>query len=227
MIVAVQSDSVVNDLIKDCSFKYFMTVLTDPDALVAYKAMSAFVLARLLDVSRQAQELALGENLIPILLEVLEEDVRLALDHSQCNVNQPLRSQSSGSGTNFHARIISGVVDARRCRQFVIFCLGKLWRKFDTARWFGVRNNAHERIYPFLDDPSPEVRAAAIYTLGTFMDNSEGERSDHANAVDHSVGSRLIQCAQVFISLNFFRVFFSRFGTVIILFATGGFFINC
>ena len=32
-----------------------------------------------------------------------------------------------------------------------------------------------------------QVRAAAVYALGTFINNST-ERSDHANSIDHGVG---------------------------------------
>lgn len=35
------------------------------------------------------------------------------------------------------------------------------------------------------------MRAAAVYALGTFL-NSSTERTDHANAIDHSIGMMLI-----------------------------------
>ncbi|GFQ88914.1 regulatory-associated protein of mTOR [Trichonephila clavata] len=38
---------------------------------------------------------------------------------------------------------------------------------------------------------SAMVRAAAVYALGTFL-NSTTERTDHANAIDHSIGMMLI-----------------------------------
>lgn len=42
-------------------------------------------------------------------------------------------------------------------RQWVAICLGRLWDQFDTAKWTGVRDNAHVKLYDLLRDPSPEV----------------------------------------------------------------------
>ncbi|KAJ8916102.1 hypothetical protein NQ315_004468 [Exocentrus adspersus] len=71
-------------------------------------------------------------------------------------------------------------------RQWVAICLGRLWDHYEKARWTGVRDIAHEKLYTLLRDPCPEVRAAAIYALGTFI-NSVTERSEHANNIDHSI----------------------------------------
>lgn len=60
-------------------------------------------------------------------------------------------------------------------RQWVAICLGRLWDQYEKARWTGVRDNAHEKLYNLLYDPCPEVRAAAVYALGTFI-NSVAER---------------------------------------------------
>lgn len=76
-------------------------------------------------------------------------------------------------------------------RQWLAICLGQVWNKYPTAKWVGVRNNAHEELFKLLDDVEPEVRAAAVFALGTFVGNVI-ERTDHANHVDHSVGHRLI-----------------------------------
>ena len=40
-----------------------------------------------------------------------------------------------------------------------------------------------------------QVRAAAVYALGTFI-NITAERSDHANNIDHGVGMMLITVSQ-------------------------------
>jgi len=76
-------------------------------------------------------------------------------------------------------------------RRWVCLCLGLTWADFPAARWCGVRDSAHEKIYEILDDPNPEVRAAAVFALGTFI-NCNGERSEHANAIDHSVAMTII-----------------------------------
>nr|CAD7444287.1 unnamed protein product [Timema bartmani] len=76
-------------------------------------------------------------------------------------------------------------------RQWLAVCLGRLWMNYDKARWCGVRDIAHEKLYTLLQDPVPEVRAAAVYALGTFI-SSVTERSEHANNIDHSIAMTLI-----------------------------------
>lgn len=75
-------------------------------------------------------------------------------------------------------------------RQWLAICLGHLWQNYEQARWSGVRDNANEKLYPLLSDPIPEVRAAAVYALGTFI-SSVQLRSDHANNIDRSTAMHL------------------------------------
>ncbi|KAI1301766.1 Regulatory-associated protein of mTOR [Halotydeus destructor] len=75
-------------------------------------------------------------------------------------------------------------------RQWLALCLGLTWEGYDQARWCGVRDTAHEKLYSLLDDDEPEVRASAVYALGTFL-NSAAERTDQANSIDQGVGMRL------------------------------------
>ncbi|XP_022916408.1 regulatory-associated protein of mTOR isoform X2 [Onthophagus taurus] len=78
-----------------------------------------------------------------------------------------------------------------KLRQWLALCLGRLWDKFEKARWTGVRDTAHEKLYTLLSDRCPEVRASAVYALGTFI-NSVQKRTEHANNIDHSVIMTLI-----------------------------------
>ncbi|XP_070581195.1 regulatory-associated protein of mTOR-like isoform X2 [Ptychodera flava] len=76
-------------------------------------------------------------------------------------------------------------------RQWLALCLARIWTNFDAARWCGVRDSAHEKLYVLLSDHLPEVRAAAVLALGTFIGNCT-ERTDHANNIDHNVGLTLL-----------------------------------
>ena len=69
--------------------------------------------------------------------------------------------------------------------------LGRVWDAYEPARWRGARNNAHEKLFELLKDPVPEVRAAAVFALGTFINSCE-ERTEHANNLDHSIALNLI-----------------------------------
>uniref|UniRef100_A0A3Q2NT53 Regulatory-associated protein of mTOR n=1 Tax=Fundulus heteroclitus TaxID=8078 RepID=A0A3Q2NT53_FUNHE len=77
-------------------------------------------------------------------------------------------------------------------RQWVAICLGRIWQNFEPARWCGVRDSAHEKLYTLLSDPIPEVRCAAVFALGTFVGNS-AERTDHSTTIDHNVAMMLAQ----------------------------------
>jgi len=79
-------------------------------------------------------------------------------------------------------------------RKWLAICLGTSWDNYEDARWCGVRSCAHEKLYSILDDPDPEVRAASVYALGTFI-NSSSERTDHANTIDHSIGMKLVSAS--------------------------------
>ena len=58
-------------------------------------------------------------------------------------------------------------------RQWLVIALGRTWDRFEKARWRGARDNAHGHLFELLRDPVPEVRASAVFALGTFM-NREG-----------------------------------------------------
>ncbi|XP_037293726.1 protein raptor homolog isoform X3 [Manduca sexta] len=77
--------------------------------------------------------------------------------------------------------------------QWVCISLGRLWRGFDAARWAGVRDLAHEKLYPLLQHQDPEVRAACAFALGTFVaaGGGAGPRTEHANALDQQVAVQL------------------------------------
>lgn len=42
-------------------------------------------------------------------------------------------------------------------RQWLAIALANLWSNYDKARWTGVRDSAHEKLYVLLKDPVPEV----------------------------------------------------------------------
>lgn len=44
-------------------------------------------------------------------------------------------------------------------------CLGRIWQNFDSARWCGVRDSAHEKLYSLLSDPIPEVLKVCLSVL--------------------------------------------------------------
>mmetsp|Transcript_24423 Transcript_24423/g.33532 ORF Transcript_24423/g.33532 Transcript_24423/m.33532 type:complete len:1323 (+) Transcript_24423:115-4083(+) len=63
--------------------------------------------------------------------------------------------------------LLSDAPPLLRC--WLVFCLGKLWEDFEEAKAVAVRESAHERLCALLTDPVPEVRAATIFSIGTFL----------------------------------------------------------
>ncbi|XP_075158301.1 regulatory associated protein of MTOR complex 1 [Haematobia irritans] len=78
-------------------------------------------------------------------------------------------------------------------RQWLAICLGMLWHNFEKARWSGVRDLAHEKLYPLLKDPIPEVRAAAVFALGTFISSVTDRSEEHANNIDRIIAITLLE----------------------------------
>ncbi|CAH8391318.1 unnamed protein product [Eruca vesicaria subsp. sativa] len=54
--------------------------------------------------------------------------------------------------------------------QWLCLCLGKLWEDFMEAQIMGREANAFQKLAPLLSEPQPEVRAAAVFALGTLLD---------------------------------------------------------
>jgi regulatory associated protein of mTOR len=54
-------------------------------------------------------------------------------------------------------------------RQWVALCIAQLWDANDDIRVYGVDTGTQDKLLEILQDDSPEVRAAALYALGTFL----------------------------------------------------------
>ena len=58
-------------------------------------------------------------------------------------------------------------------RQWSCLCISMLWKDYPEARWTGTRVSTHHLLCQLVIDPVPEVRAAAIHALTTFLGFSE------------------------------------------------------
>lgn len=78
-------------------------------------------------------------------------------------------------------------------RKWFVICLGNLWQNYEDARWSGARDCAYEKLYERLkEEDSPEVRAAIVYSLGTFI-SSTLERTTQANDLDRQIAVHLLE----------------------------------
>lgn len=76
---------------------------------------------------------------------------------------------------------------------WILIGLGRLWSDYDQARWQGIRLMAHDKMILELSDDSAEVRAAAVFALGSLLRNSS-RSNEHASAVEESLADEM--CAQ-------------------------------
>lgn len=54
-------------------------------------------------------------------------------------------------------------------RQWSALCIGQIWDGNDEIKVYGVDRGTQDKLITLLSDDSPEVRAAALFALGTFM----------------------------------------------------------
>ncbi|KAJ3093182.1 hypothetical protein HK102_003590 [Quaeritorhiza haematococci] len=70
-------------------------------------------------------------------------------------------------------------------RQWVCICLAKVWEGFSEAKWIGMRENLHESLCGMLEDPVPEVRAAALYAIGALI--GDLDKTDQIINIEHNI----------------------------------------
>ncbi|XP_071910271.1 regulatory-associated protein of TOR 1-like isoform X1 [Coffea arabica] len=128
------------DLVKDGGHAYFIRFLDSVEAYPEQRAMAAFVLAVIVDGHRRGQEACIEAGLIHVCLRHLQ-------------VSSPGDSQTEPLFL-----------------QWLCLCLGKLWEDFAEAQTMGVLADASAVLAPLLSEPQPEVRAAAVFALGTVLD---------------------------------------------------------
>ncbi|KAK6118217.1 hypothetical protein DH2020_048003 [Rehmannia glutinosa] len=128
------------DLVKDGGHTYFIRFLDSVEAYPEQRAMAAFVLAVIVDGHRRGQETCIEAGLIHVCLK-----------HLQCS--SPNEAQTEPLFL-----------------QWICLCLGKLWEDFLEAQLIGLQADAPAILAPLLSEPQPEVRAAAIFALGTALD---------------------------------------------------------
>ncbi|KAG0473726.1 hypothetical protein HPP92_015071 [Vanilla planifolia] len=143
------------DLVKDGGHAYFIKFLDSMDAYPEQRAMAAFVLAVIVDGHRRGQEACIQANLTHVCLRHLQ----LANPHEA--QAEPL------------------------LLQWLCLCLGKLWEDFHEAQVIGLQADAPAIFTPLLLEPQPEVRAAAVFALGTLIEvGSDSCRDSHVGDED-------------------------------------------
>ncbi|KAI4353507.1 hypothetical protein L6164_002452 [Bauhinia variegata] len=128
------------DLVKDAGHIYFIRFLDSMEAYPEQRAMAAFVLAVIVDGHRRGQEACIEAGLIHVCLK-----------HLQSSSPNDLQTEPL-------------------FLQWLCLCLGKLWEDFTEAQILGLQADAPSIYATLLSEPQPEVRASAVFALGTLLD---------------------------------------------------------
>ncbi|XP_065167267.1 regulatory-associated protein of mTOR isoform X2 [Atheta coriaria] len=162
------------------------------------RPLLVFIWAKILAVDHTCQADLVRDKGHTYFLQVLQDssissdDRTLAAFVLACIVKNFKDGQEAASKGALVSICLEQLDDnSSKLRQWVAICLGRLWDNFDKARWTGVRDSAHEKLYTLLQDPCPEVRASAVFALGTFI-NSVQTMTEHSKVIDHSVVMTLV-----------------------------------
>lgn len=131
------------DLVKDGGHIYFIRFLDSVEAYPEQRAMAAFVLAVIVDGHKRGQEACIRAGLIDVCLKHLQGSI------PNDGQTEPL------------------------FLQWLCLCLGKLWEDFTDTQIIGLQAGApaiYAPLLSLLSEPQPEVRASAVFALGTLLD---------------------------------------------------------
>ncbi|XP_010035968.3 regulatory-associated protein of TOR 1 [Eucalyptus grandis] len=136
------------DLVKSGGHTYFIRFLDSREAYPEHRAMAAFVLAVIVDGHRRGQEACVQAGLIHVCLR------HIWSPNPKDTRTDPL------------------------FLQWLALCLGKVWEDFTEAQMIGWKANAPAIFDPLLFEPQPEVRASAVFALGTLLDVGSDSSTD-------------------------------------------------
>ena len=96
-------------------------------------------------------------------------------------------------------------------RQWCCLCISTLWKDFPEAKWTGTQDSTHQILCQMVLDPVPEVRAAAIHALTTFLGYSD--ITEQVSQTEQAIATALMMMTSDGDSMvrNELLVFFSTF----------------
>ncbi|KAF9361327.1 hypothetical protein BGX26_004185 [Mortierella sp. AD094] len=160
---------------------YVLKLLQSPAADL--KPVLVFIWARLLAVDRSFQNDLLKDNGFVYFVGILGVNAGMPLrnvsEHrAMCAFILATFSRDFPQGQQACLKqqviqyCLTHVADGDHLlRQWACLCIGQLWKNYNEAKSVGLQTGAHERLTQLLSDHIPEVRAAAMWSLGTFISN--------------------------------------------------------
>lgn len=159
-------------------FPYVLKLLQSP--AVELRQILVFIWAKILALDKSCQLDLVKENGHTYFINVLatpsvpSDQRTMAAFILSVIANNCRPGQSACLAGNLVTICLAQLNDADpMLRRWCILCLAKLWEGFEEAKVTAIREGAIERIKSLLTDPEPEVRAAAVYSLGIFIGGSD------------------------------------------------------
>jgi regulator-associated protein of mTOR len=187
-------------------FPYVLKLLGSPPKEI--KILLTFIWAKILAVDKSCQAELIKDNCDPYFINVLsDQDSESSIKVYSafvlsCYVEGDRQGQENAKQNHLITNCAYLICDKENkdfkdplIRQWCSICLGLVWKDYSEAKWEGVRNNAFKGLIDLIQDPIPEVRAAAVFALATSIECGKGnEGSDEqANKLDAEIVNALIK----------------------------------
>ncbi|CAG8510914.1 4130_t:CDS:2 [Acaulospora colombiana] len=176
-------------------FPYVLKLLQSPAADL--KPPLVFIWARILAVDRSCQQDLLRDEGYTYFVNILSPNSNLNIPNesehrAMCTFILAILCTNYSQGQVACRK--SGVLlaclarlgdDDPLLRQWSCLCIGQYWMNQPESKSEGIENQAHQKLFGLLSDPVPEVRAAALYALGTFI--GDLERTEQIVNIEHNI----------------------------------------
>ncbi|KAI5786219.1 raptor N-terminal caspase like domain-containing protein [Pyronema domesticum] len=181
-------------------FPYVLKLLQS--AAQELKPVMVFIWARILAVDSSCQADLLKDNGYSYFVSILSPQsgipVGNASEHrAMCAFILAMfcRNFSQGRAVCAPPGVMSSCLahlndDNPLLRQWACLCISQLWDQFPEAKWLGIREGAHLRLCELVTDNVPEVRAAALYALTTFL--GIPEMSEDVMKIEQTVANHVL-----------------------------------
>lgn len=150
---------------KDNGYKYFVQVMCTISVLLWRLSWVSYPCQVLGDTSMQCEYRTMAAfaissvvNKYPMGQVRINQRVVSLYIHNCFSLSLAVKERCLQSGV---VALCLGQLEEKNpvLRQWLAICLGRLWQNFDSARWYGARDNAHEKLLDLLWDEIPDVRS--------------------------------------------------------------------
>ncbi|KAI9030878.1 hypothetical protein CLU79DRAFT_831399 [Phycomyces nitens] len=177
-------------------FPYVLKLLQSPAAEL--KPVLVFIWARILAVDRSCQNDLLKDHGYAYFINILTpNNAMLSIPHvsehramSAFILSVFCTNFKMGQQACLRSNVITACLAHVRdpdslLRQWICLCLAQVWMNNSEAKAAAIAENSHEKLCALLSDSVPEVRASAMYALGTFL--GDPNKTEQIANIEHNI----------------------------------------